>query len=390
MTTNSADQGPGATPATQSKPIVPKTASEALRPQAGTPPPHRSRRSRSQFVVFMNFVMSTIVLVALAAFVAVWFGKSLFEGPGPLATADTVLIRPNTGVTEIAEQLERRNMISDARIFRLGLRAHGNDAKLRAGEYGVPAHASMRDIMDILVNGRSILHSATIPEGFTVVQAFRRIAGIEELTGDMPAEMPPEGALAADTVRFTRGMQRKEVVDRLVADQKTLVESIWARRVADLPIKDINEFVTLASIVEKETGRGDERSRVAAVFINRLKRGMRLQSDPTIIYGIFGGEGKPTDRPIRRSDIDTPTDYNTYTINGLPPGPIAIPGRASLEAVANPSKTDDLYFVADGTGGHVFAKSLDEHNSNVARWRQIERQRAASGASAAEGEAAQE
>src|SRR5690606_22381467 len=230
--------------------------------------------------------------------------------------------RPNTGVTEIAEQLERRNMISDARVFRLGLRAHGNDAKLRAGEYGIPAHASMHEIMDILVDGRSILHSATIPEGFTVVQAFRRIEAIEELTGEMPDEMPPEGSLAADTIRFTRGMQRKEVVARLIADQKALVESIWARRVADLPIKDINEFVTLASIVEKETGRGDERSRVASVFINRLKRGMRLQSDPTIIYGIFGGEGKPADRPIYRSDIDKPTDYNTYTINGLPPGPI--------------------------------------------------------------------
>lgn len=177
-------------------------------------------------------------------------------------------------------------------------------------------------------------------------------------------------------------MKRQEVIDRLTADQKALVESVWARRSADLPIDDINEFVTLASIVEKETGRADERSRVASVFINRLRKGMRLQSDPTIIYGIFGGEGKPADRPIYRSDIDTPTPYNTYTINGLPPGPIAIPGRASLEAVANPSKTEDLYFVADGTGGHVFAATLEEHNENVARWRRIERERAAAAAAA--------
>lgn len=387
MTSNSADQGPSAGQTPAQKPIVPKTASEALRPQAGTPPPTRSRRSRSQFVVFLNFVMSTIVLVALAGFGAVWFGKHLFEGAGPLTTADTVLIRPNTGVTEIAEQLERRNMISDARVFRLGLRAHGNDARLRAGEYAVPAQASMRDIMDLLVSGRSILHSVTIPEGFTVTQALRRIEAMEELTGDMPDEVPPEGALAADTIRFTRGMQRREVIARLTADQTALVESIWARRVADLPVNDINEFVTLASIVEKETGRGDERSRVAGVFINRLNSGMRLQSDPTIIYGIFGGDGKPADRPIYRSDIDTPTEYNTYTINGLPPGPIAIPGRASLEAVANPSKTNDLYFVADGTGGHAFARTLDEHNANVARWRQIERQRAAA---AEESDAAQD
>jgi UPF0755 protein len=320
--------------------------------------------------------MSTVVLLAIAAFAAVWYGKATFEGPGPLAVSDTVLVRPNTGVSEIAEALERRGMISDARIFRIGLRVHGNDGRLRAGEYEVKAGASMHQIMDLLVSGRSILHSLTVPEGLTVAQVFRRIAAAEELDGDMPAEMPPEGALAADTIRFTRGMKRQDVIDRLAAQQQELVESVWQRRSADLPVADVNEFVTLASIVEKETGRADERSRVASVFINRLRKGMRLQSDPTIVYGIFGGEGKPADRPIYRSDIDTPTPYNTYTINGLPPGPIAIPGRASLEAVANPSLTEDLYFVADGTGGHVFAATLEEHNANVARWRRIERQRA--------------
>lgn len=358
------------------QPIVPKTASEALRPKAGTPPPSRSKRSRSQVIVFLNFLMSTVVLLVIGAFAALWFGKSTFEGPGPLATSDTVMIRQNSGVAEIAELLERRDMISDARIFRLGLRFHGNDSRLRAGEYEIKAGASMHQIMDQLVSGRSILHSLTIPEGLTVAQAFRRIASAEELEGEMPSDLPPEGSLAADTVRFTRGMQRQEVIERLLADQAELIESIWERRSPDLPIETIEEFVTLASIVEKETGRADERSRVASVFINRLKKNMRLQSDPTIIYGIFGGEGKPAERPIYRSDIDTPTPYNTYTINGLPPGPIAIPGRASLEAVANPSKTNDLYFVADGTGGHVFASTLEEHNANVARWRRIERERA--------------
>lgn len=391
MTTNPADPvtpGTGTQAAAAARPIVPKSANEALRPQPGTPPPVRSRRSRSQFVVFLNFVMSTIVLVALAAFAALWFGKQAFEGPGPLQAADTVLIRPNSGVAEIADLLERKQMISDARLFRVGLRAYDNDGKLKAGEYAVPAHASMRDIMDLLVSGRSILHSVTIPEGLTVTQAIRRIADIEELDGELPAELPEEGWLAADTIRFTRGMRRQEIVNRLAADQKSLVEDIWERRVEGLPLNDINEFITLASIVEKETSRGDERSRVAAVFINRLARGMRLQSDPTIIYGIFGGEGKPSDRPIYRSDIETPTPYNTYTINGLPPGPIAIPGRASLEAVANPSKTNDLYFVADGSGGHVFAETLEEHNQNVARWRRLERERAA--AAAASGGAAED
>jgi UPF0755 protein len=177
-------------------------------------------------------------------------------------------------------------------------------------------------------------------------------------------------------LRFTRGATRQQMVDKLLADQKKLVEEIWARRAPDLPLADINEFVTLASIVEKETGRSDERSRVAAVFLNRLAKGMRLQSDPTIIYGLFGGKGKPADRPIYQSDIEKPTPYNTYVINGLPPTPIANPGKAALEAVANPSRTDDLYFVADGNGGHVFAKTLEEHNRNVARYRALMKKQA--------------
>lgn len=357
------------------KPIVPKTANEALRPELGTPPPRRSRAARSQLVIFLNFLMSAIFLVTIGAGLLVYFGKVEFEGPGPSATGDVVLVRPNTGVREIGAQLERAGLISDSRIFALGVRAYGADAQLKAGEYEVKPRASMHDIMELLKSGRSVLYSLTIPEGLTVEQAFSRIGEHEALAGDMPAEMPPEGSLIADTQRFTRGTKRGDLVARMVAAQAQLVESIWARRVEGLPLKDINEFVTLASIVEKETGQAEERSRVAAVFINRLKKGMRLQSDPTIIYGLFGGKGKPADRPIYRSDIDKPTPYNTYAISGLPPGPIASPGRASLEAVANPSKTNDLYFVADGTGGHVFATTLAEHNENVSRWRGIERKR---------------
>jgi UPF0755 protein len=376
MTTQPQDHKPVEERAPRSRPIVPRSASEALRPQAGTPPPRRSRQSRNQFVVFMNFLMSMVVFIVVVGGLGFYLGKRAFEGPGPLDMTDTVLIRPNTGVAEIADILERRGMISDARLFRIGLRAYGHDSSLRAGEYEIKAHASMYDIMELLRSGQSVQYSLTIPEGFTVHQAFQRIAAMEELDGDMPDELLPEGGIAATTLRFTRGMQRQDLIDRLKNDQERLVQSIWERRVDGLPINDINEFVTLASIVEKETGRSDERSRVASVFINRLNRGMRLQSDPTIIYGIFGGEGLPPGRPIYRSDIDTPTEYNTYTINGLPPGPIAIPGRASLEAVANPSLTDDLYFVADGSGGHAFAQTLDEHNANVARWRAIERERA--------------
>ncbi|MCX7303420.1 MAG: endolytic transglycosylase MltG [Hyphomicrobiales bacterium] len=364
------------------QPIVPRTASQALRPEAGTPPPKRSRASRSQIVVFMNFIVTTAVLLVIATGVAVFVGKSEFDGPGPSTTTSNFLVRPSTGVAEIADQLERRGLISDSRIFRIGVRAYDKDAALKAGEYEIKAGASMRDIMDLLESGKSVLASLTIPEGLTVAQAFQRIAEHDALTGDMPAQMPPEGSLIADTQRFTRGATRQQIIDKMIADQQRLVESIWARRISGLPLADINEFVTLASIVEKETARGDERSRVAAVFINRLNKGMRLQSDPTILYGLFGGKGRPADRPIYQSDIDKPTPYNTYIIDGLPPGPIANPGRASLEAVANPSQTDDLYFVADGTGGHVFASSLDEHNENVARWRAVQKKQAEEAAKA--------
>ena len=379
MSINTPGQGEGAPRAAPANPvpanpIVPKTAQEALRPEAGTPPPSkRSRASRNQIVVFLNFMMSTAVLVILAGGAALYFGKQEFGGAGPSTVPATFLVKPSTGVADIADQLERRGLISDARIFRIGVRAYGNDGSLKAGEYEIQAGASMHEIMELLKSGKSVQYSLTIPEGLTVEQAWKRIAEQEALSGDMPTEMPAEGTLAADTQRFTRGLTRQQIVNKMLADQKELVETIWARRSPDLPLADINEFVTLASIVEKETARGDERSRVAAVFINRLNKGMRLQSDPTIIYGIFGGKGKPADRPIYRSDIDKPTPYNTYTIKGLPPTPIANPGKASLEAVANPSKTKDLYFVADGSGGHVFAETLDEHNENVARWRAFQR-----------------
>ena len=364
--------------------IVPKSASEALRPEQGVPPPRRSRQSRNQFVVFLNFMMSAVVLLVLAGGAMVWHGKTVFEGPGPTQAVSTVLIKPNTGVQEIAQLLQRRGLISDARIFQIGLRAYGNEGKLKAGEYEIKPQASMHEIMELLKSGKSVLYSLTIPEGLTVEQAFQRIAEHEALEGDMPTELPAEGSLATDTQRFTRGTKRQQIIDRMLAQQKKIIEDVWERRRADLPISDVNEFVTLASIVEKETGKGDERSRVAAVFMNRLKKGMRLQSDPTIVYGLFGGKGKPADRPIYQSDIDKPTPYNTYIIDGLPPTPIANPGRAALEAVASPSETDELYFVADGTGGHAFASTLEEHNQNVARWREVEKKRAEEAAKAAE------
>lgn len=366
----------GRRPAPPAEPSA-KPASEALRQDGAAPrSPRRSRASRSQFVVFMNFLMSLAVIAAVAAAAAVWFGKHQFEAAGPSTVKQTLLVKEGAGWGSISNQLESNGLITNASIFRLGVQAAGGEGGLRAGEYEIPAGASMRQIMDLLKSGKSIMYSITIPEGLTVQQAWDRIAATPELSGDMPATMPPEGTLAADTQRFTRGTPRQAIVDKMAAHQKALVEEIWAKRDPNLPIADINEFVTLASIVEKETGVAAERPRVAAVFINRINKGMRLQSDPTILYGLFGGKGRPADRPIYQSDIQKPTPYNTYVVDGLPPGPIANPGRAALEAVANPPKTNDLYFVADGTGGHVFAETLEDHNRNVAKWREIRRNQA--------------
>lgn len=357
-------------------PIIPQSARQALKPEEAPQPPKPSARARSQFVVFLNFVMSLVVFLAVAAAGAVYFGKVKFDAPGPLASNAYVLVRDGAGLGEIATLLQRRNIIENATIFRLGVSAYGSDNSLKAGEYEIKSGSSMRDVMNLLRSGKSILHSVTIAEGLTVEQIFERLAEYEELEGDLPAELPAEGSLRPETYKFTRGTTREEIIEQMRSSQNALVNQIWARRNPNLPIDTKEEFVNLASIVEKETGRADERTIVASVFLNRLERGMRLQSDPTIIYGLFGGKGKPPERPIYRSDIDKPTPYNTYHISGLPPTPIANPGRAALEAVANPSRTKYVYFVADGTGGHVFAETLDQHNANVRRWRKFEADRA--------------
>lgn len=364
--------------------IILQSPKQALRPEAAVAPPGRARAARSQVVVFFNFLITLVVLGMVGVGAALYYGKKRFEEPGPSVLAATHAVRPGSSLSQIATSLESRNIISNSRIFQAGVRIYGHESDFKAGEYEFKAGASMKDVMDILVTGRAILHPLTVVEGMTVTQALQRIEENELLTGEMPEEVPAEGMLVADTQKFSRGTTRAELIASMQAQQRAIIEETWANRRADLPLKDINEFVTLASIVEKETAVPNERSRVAGVFINRLRKGMKLQSDPTIIYGLFGGEGKPSDRPIYRSDIDKPTPYNTYQIVGLPPGPIAIPGRASLEAVANPSVTNDLFFVADGTGGHVFAETLSEHNANVRRWREIERQRAAEAAKKAE------
>jgi UPF0755 protein len=238
---------------------------------------------------------------------------------------------------------------------------------VRPGEYEIPARAPMSEVLDIILSGRVLTYKLTIPEGWTSDMAVARINGSDVLSGD-PVTAPSEGVLIADTQVFHRGMTRAKLLQDMEDKQAKLVDEIWAKHKADSPLTSKEQMVTLASIVEKETGKADERPKVAAVFLNRLKKGMRLQSDPTIIYGLIGGKGK-LDRALKRADIDSNTAYNTYQIDGLPPGPIATPGRAALEAVVTPDATDAIYFVADGTGGHAFATTLDEHNANVKKWR---------------------
>ncbi|MBY5541377.1 endolytic transglycosylase MltG [Rhizobium leguminosarum] len=357
----------------QKGPIIPKSPSEALRPERVPEPPKRSKKARGQLVLFLNFIMTMAVLVCVVAVIGFYYATSTYRNPGPLQTNTNFIVRNGAGLTEIASNLERNAIISDARIFRYLTATHLSAGEsLKAGEYEIKARASMRDIMELLKSGKSILYSVSFPEGLTVRQMFDRMLQDTVLEGDLPAALPTEGSLRPDTYKFSRGTKRSEIIEQMAAAQQKLVDQIWDKRDSSLPLRSKEEFVTLASIVEKETGVPDERAHVASVFLNRLGKGMRLQSDPTIIYGLFGGEGKPADRPIYQSDLKRDTPYNTYVIKGLPPTAIANPGKDALEAVANPWKTQDLYFVADGSGGHVFSATLEEHNANVKRWRKLE------------------
>ena len=350
--------------------IILQSPKQALRPEPAVGPPSRAKQARSQVVVFFNFLITLVVLGMVAVGGALYYGKVRFDEPGPSQLALTHVVRPGSSLGQIASSLESRNIVSNARIFEAGVRVYGHENDFKAGEYEFKANASMKEIMDIMVSGRAILHPVTVVEGMTVTQALQRIEENEFLTGPMPEELPAEGMLVADTQKFSRGTSRIELINSMEAQQQAIIDELWQNRRADLPLKDKNEFVTLASIVEKETAVPNERSRVAGVFINRLRKGMMLQSDPTVIYGITLGK-EELGRPLSKKDLATPTDYNTYQMTGLPKGPIANPGVESLSAVLQPEETKFLYFVADGTGGHAFSTTLDGHNENVRKWRKL-------------------
>ncbi|WP_127088577.1 endolytic transglycosylase MltG [Aquabacter cavernae] len=332
----------------------------------------KSRPSRSAShpaVVIGSAIFTFLLFLAVGGGLVAWYGQRQYAAPGPLAAEKLVFIPRGSGTRDIAEILEREGVVRNWLLFLASQQITHRGEQLQAGEYLFPPAIPLSKVIDDLVEGRVVVHQVTIPEGLTSQQILDRLNGSELLTGT--PRLPQEGTLLPETYRITRGMRRDEVLTRMAAEQQKVVRDVWAKRDPSIPLKSPQELVILASIVEEETGKSDERAKVAAVFINRLNKKMKLQSDPTIIYGIAGGKGT-LGRSITRTDIVTPTAYNTYTIDGLPPGPIGNPGKEALAAVANPAKTDDLYFVADGTGGHAFAKTLDQHNRNVAKWREIE------------------
>jgi UPF0755 protein len=356
-------------------PISPRSPRAALEPEQVPPPPRRSERARNPFVIVGNAIITFVLLAMIGTGVVYYYGKQTIEAPGPLQEDKIVNIPTRAGMTDIAEVLQREGVIDSNRWAFIGavfaLRAR---SALKPGEYSFQKNASLHDVIATIVEGKVVQHSVTIPEGLTSEQIVDRLTDNDLFAGSVH-EMPREGTLLPETYKFPRGTTREQVIQRMQSAQKRLVAEIWEHRSPDLPpnVRTPQDLVTLASIVEKETGKPDERSRVAAVFVNRLKQKIKLQSDPTIIYGLVGGKGT-LGRPIKRSEITQPSPYNTYVIDGLPPGPISNPGRASLEAAANPARTRDLYFVADGTGGHAFTETYDQHQKNVAKLRAMEKQ----------------
>jgi UPF0755 protein len=354
-------------------PISPRSPRAALEPEKVPPPPKRSERARNPFVVVGNAIITIVLLLLLGTGTAYYYGKQVLESPGPLREDKVVNIPARAGKRDIADVLQREGVIDvNPWLFIGGVFAMKASSDLKPGEYSFQKNASLRDVIATIVEGKVVQHSVTIPEGLTSEQIVARL-GDNDIFGGGVREIPREGTLLPETYKFPRGTTRDQVIQRMQAAQKRVVAEIWERRSPDVPLKSPEQLITLASIVEKETGKPDERSRVAAVFVNRLRQKIKLQSDPTIIYGLVGGKGT-LGRPIKRSEITQPSPYNTYVIDGLPPGPISNPGRASLEAAANPARTRDLYFVADGTGGHAFTETYDQHQKNVAKLRAMEKQ----------------
>ncbi len=306
-----------------------------------------------------------LLLAAGAAAALAWRGM---HAPGPLPEATTIVV-PRGGTEAIATALAEKGALAHPRLFALAALLTRGEGPLRAAEFAVPAGASIRDLLTILREARPVQRRLTIPEGLSARQVTALLERAEGLAGEVPPI--PEGSILPETYSFQLGESRAALVRRAQAAMEAALADAWAKRAPDLPLRSAREALVLASIIEKETGVAGERPQVGSVFVNRLRRGMPLQSDPTVIYAATGG--LPLERAISRADLDANHPFNTYRIRGLPPGPIAMPGRAALEAATQPASTEFLYFVADGAGGHTFARTLEEHNRNVARWRALTR-----------------
>lgn len=319
-----------------------------------------------------RFLAALTVIVGCAAIGAAALVYKAYVAPGPLHQPTTVVVERGAGVNDIARLLRDKGVIANPRLFGAIARVSGVERRLKAGEYGFDPGVSKRDVLAVLLEGRTTVRKVTFAEGITVKEVVDVLADTEGLDGEV-ASIPREGTLLPNTYHFSLGDSRAAILERMERAMDATVDELWEKRVDGLPIQTKREAVILASIVEKETGIASERARVAAVFVNRLRKRMRMETDPTVVYGLTGGKGA-LGRALTRQDLKRDHPYNTYRIFGLPPGPICNPGRDSLAAVMNPLETDDLYFVADGTGGHAFARTLEEHNRNVAKWRKIRRE----------------
>jgi UPF0755 protein len=306
-------------------------------------------------------------LLLLGAMAAALWARDQFDVIGPAEADVTVVLPHGSGLAELSDALAGAGVIRRALVFQFNVRLEGAAHALKAGEYRFPAHLTGREVMEMLREGSTLVHHLTIPEGLTTAEVLARVAEAPALVGALPPA-PGEGTLLPETYNYSWGDSRAALVERMRKAMSETLARLWADRTAGLPYGTPAEALTLASIVEKETAVAAERPRIAGVFVNRLRLNMRLQSDPTVVYALRGGEGA-LGRELTRADLDVDSPYNTYRFEGLPPGPIDNPGRAALAAAVQPLATKELYFVADGSGGHAFSQTLAEHNKNVERWR---------------------
>ncbi|WP_159713098.1 endolytic transglycosylase MltG [Sphingomonas sp. AX6] len=311
------------------------------------------------------------IIAALSVVVALFFAVQHWSGDGPSESDVTVIVPQGSTLSSAARAMEEAGAIGSADRFLLLARFLGSDDPIAAGEYAVPAGASASRVLEMMQKGETLQRFVTVPEGWPSVMVHDALMAAGELTGEIP--VPEEGSILPDSYSYTRGESRAVVVGRMQKAMADYLAAAWEKRTPNTVAKTPQETVILAAVVEKETAKPEERRMVAGVYSNRIREGMRLQADPTVIYPIT--QGRPLGRRILRSELDAVNGYNTYAMAGLPVGPIANPGRASIDAVLNPATTSALYFVADGTGGHIFADTLEQHNANVRKWYAIRRER---------------